>query len=731
MKKLLRITFIVTFMVLMIGGRVIAQNDPAGVVQAFLEAWNAADYERMYSMLSLQSQEAIAQPAFVNRYQQTQEIVAITAVNFTITNTHLQGITAAVTYDVVLESGAFGSIQDPGRTMRLVNEGGRWGVAWSSMDIFAELAGDARFTTSGATRRRASIYDHNGEVLVEDGGGVTNMYAAQQNMAGVDNCIDLLTHLMRRSRSEFVQRFAQYNAESVFFLGWLDVDTYAQNRNDLLNTCGVIEGISTTSAIRTYYGGNALTAVTGYVGSIPAEELTEYQSRGYGSGDQVGFLGVERYYETTLAGQPERVLRIVEPGGTYTLREFNGSAGTDPVPVGLTIDRRLQIIVANALQDAFNYAAPSWASLATGAGAVVLDVNTGAILALASYPTVDPIIFNPDAGLIEDRGVYVAAANDPSRRPLINRATQEQFFPGSVFKIITLAAALDEGLVTPETVFDCELEWDRGAELGDTLPVRYDWRYVDGFDPAGEISPAQALMASCNPFFYEMGARLFREEGGNVLDDYAQRMGLGRTYRVNQILPGTTGNLGNPQDVTSAINNAIGQDPVQLPPIGMAVVAAAVANGGTVYNPYLVQQIGGYDGVSVQQTFGAEIINTLDFNDGVLETIREGMCGVPTNEDYGTAVFVFRDTSYTLCGKTGTAEAGYAPNAWFVAFSPAENPQIAIVVTVPNSREGSEVSAPIVRRILDDYYNVPRASFPDWWQEDYHPLELPEGTTAG
>ncbi|MEQ8676498.1 MAG: penicillin-binding transpeptidase domain-containing protein [Aggregatilineales bacterium] len=731
MKKLNRITLIMICMLLLIGGNISAQDDPASTVEAFLEAWNAADYARMYGLLSSQSQEMVAQQAFVNRYQQTQEIVGINEISFTITDTHLQGITAAITYDVVLDSGVFGTIQDSGRIMRVVNEAGRWGVAWSSMDIFAELAGDARFATGGATRRRATIYDRNGEVLVEDGGSVINLWSAQEGMAGVDNCIDLMTRLMRRSRSEFVQRFAQYSPETIFFLGWLDTDTYAQNRNDLVNTCGLEENFSRTSTIRTYYGGNALTAVTGYVGSIPAEALTEYQARGYGAGDQIGLAGVEREYEPVLAGQPERLLRIVEPGGTFTLREFASSAGTNPVPIGLTIDRRLQVIVADALQDAFNYAAPNWASRSTGAGAVVLDVNTGAILAMGSYPTVDPLIFNQNASFIEDRGTYVAAANDISRRPLINRVTQEQFFPGSVYKIITIAAALNEGIVAEDTIFDCQLEWENGPQLGDTIATRYDWRFVNEREPAGEIYPYQALMASCNPFFYEMGARLFRETGGNVLDDYARRMGLGRTYRVNAILDGTAGNLGSPQDVTSAINNAIGQDPVQLPPLGMAVVTAAVANGGTVYDPYLVQQIGGYDGVEVQQTFGAEVLNTLDFNDGVLRIIQQGMCGVPIDTEFGTAEGVFGDASYTLCGKTGTAQAGSAPNAWFVAYSPAENPQIAIVVAVPSSREGSEVAAPIVRRILDDYYNVPRAPFPVWWTEDYNPVDIPEGTTAG
>jgi penicillin-binding protein 2 len=130
----------------------------------------------------------------------------------------------------------------------------------------------------------------------------------------------------------------------------------------------------------------------------------------------------------------------------------------------------------------------------------------------------------------------------------------------------------------------------------------------------------------------------------------------------------------------------------------------------------------------VVESFGPEVIGTLDFNDGVLETIREGMCGVIANTEYGTADWVFETAPYTACGKTGTAQAGLYPNAWFVAYVPDD---IAIVVMVESSREGSEIAAPIVRRILDNYFNVFREDFPSFWTEEYIPLNIPEGSTAG
>lgn len=720
-------------LMVLVGGIVAAQNSPAGTVENFLRAWNNQDYPTMYSLLSPQSQEMYPYEAFEARYRQTAEIVTLTGVTFTLGETRTQGMTAAIAYDVVLQTSAFGDIDDPGRTMRVAQESGRWGIAWSTMDIFAMLAEDTRLSTGSSQNRRATIYDRTGRPIAQDGGEIVSLYSSHQRMAGVDDCKNLLTDLMRDSRRQIDAVFQpfSFNTETVFFMGWLNGDIYAANRDRLINICGIQEGFSSSQQIRTYFGGNAMMHVLGYVGPIPADQLTTFQARGYSQGDQVGLLGVERAYQDVLAGQPERVLRILEPGGTV-LREFASAAGTDPVPIGTTIDSRLQVIVADALNDAFNYAAGSWAApgIATGAAAVVLDVNTGGVLALASYPTANPVIFNQNVSIIENRGDYVARASDISRRALLNRATQDQFFPGSVYKIITIAAALNEGLMTPETIFDCQLEWE-GTSFGDQLASRADWRLADGLEAAGQITPAQALMASCNPFFYESGARLFNEVGAGTLDEYARRMGLGQVYRVNESLQGIAGTLGNPPSVTAAINNAIGQDPVQLPPIQMAVATAAIANGGTVYDPFLVQQIGGYENAPVQQTIEPQVLSTLDFNPGVMETIQQGMCGVPIDENYGTATWVFEGATYSVCGKTGTAQSGTYPNAWFVAYSPAQNPEVAIVVTVPQSREGSEIAAPIVRRILDDYYGAQRAEFPEFWLEEYVPLNIPEGSTAG
>lgn len=716
-----------------------AQRSPGEVVSLFLDGWNTQNYAEMYRLVHPQSRELYPQPVFEARYQQVAERIALSGVQYTIRSTQMQGESAAVHYDVSIASEIFTTINDPGRTMRLMNTPEGWRIAWSSLDIFDMLAGESQLQVQSRPRIRAPILDRDGDPVAWDGGTLTALYSAQQNMFGVQDCRNLLAQISRESLVDIERQFANRTPDNVFFLGVIPTEIYEQNAQRLLETCGADPALGYVfdgEPQRVYYGGNAMSHVAGYVGQIPAEELAEWQLRGYSAGDLIGIIGIESAYQDTLAGKPESVLRIIEPGGTI-LREIAGTTGTDPTPVTLTIDRELQLIVVQAMADAFNYARPGWGdpSVSPGGAAVVLDVHTGAILAMTSYPLVNPAVFHPTSP-IPDRPLVAQQIVVDTREPLRNRAISEQFSPGSVYKVVTLAAILNEGLIAPDKTFYCDLYW-YGQEFGDTLERRSDWRVVDGLDAAGEITPAQALMASCNPFFWQHGAILYRDIGPNALTDYSRRMGLGQRYGLNMGFLEAAGSLEPPASPDQAITEAVGQFNVAISPIQMAVLTAAVANGGTVYRPYVVQQVGGVDATPVTFTAAPEVLNTFDFEPGVLETIQEGMCGVTTNKDLGTAYIRFQDPSYhrvanyTVCGKTGTAQTARYPNAWFIAYAPADNPQIAVVVMVEQSREGSQVSAPIVRRILDDYFQQPRADFPDWWNESYLPLEVPEGGGSG
>jgi penicillin-binding protein 2 len=708
---------------------ILAQSpqSPAEVVEGFLEAWNAQDYPAMYALVSPESQELYAFAVFQTTYENADGSLAFSGVTYTIHDTTIQGMTAAVNYDVTLTSSAFETIEDPGRTMRLIHKPEGWRVAWSSMDIFDALAAGSQIQVFARRDPRGDIYDRDGSLLVEEGGTVYALYVARQNMSSENDCINLLAHALVRPRFELVQLFSNYNPETIFLVGDIDPEIYNAEQDDLLATCSVTYLERET---RRYFGHGAALHVTGYIGQTPADQLDRWVSLGYQPGDLVGLMAVENAYDAVLGGRADRVLRIVEPGGAV-LRELAGTEGSPPQPVTLTIDRDLQYAAAQAVTDAYSYAEPNWGGRSAGAAAVVLDVNTGAILALVSYPFFDPGIFNPDTYYLNP-GEIIAGVNTDDRRPFTNRVTQQQYAPGSVFKIFTTAAAASEALIAPDDIFHCGLEWERGPEFGDTLPIRPDWRKTDGLEATGDITITQALTASCDPFYYEMGARLFRERGANVLVEYARRMGLGAPVGLEPVLPEAPGNLAPPSSVEEAINNAIGQGNVQIPPIQMAAAVAAVANGGTLYQPYLVQQVGGRDDSEPSFEAAPIVVRETGLSDEVIQIIHDGMCQVTVDTDLGTAWGAFENTNYWACGKTGTAQtARIEPHAWFVAFAPKDDPEIAVVVMVENSREGSEVAAPIARRIIDAYLGEPYNNYPPWWQDPYKELNIPVGGTGG
>jgi penicillin-binding protein 2 len=707
-------------------------QSPEQVIGSFLDAWGRKDYDAMYTLLAPQSQSLTPSEVFRTTYETDDVVIGIASLSYTIQSVEAQGTTTTIRYNLTFQSNIYGEILDENRIMRLVQTGNDWRIAWSRMDIFAGLAPGTVLETTTDRAPRGSIYDRNGDFLVQEGGTVTTVLIQRVNVPDIVECYNTLARVFRRDYDDLATQLDSFNADTIVPVGDLDVDTYQLNEVEMIETCNIQ---SYDRQTRRYAGHGALAHVTGAIGQISAQDLEFWRGRGYDADDLVGLSGIERQYEETLAGEPERVLRIREPGGAI-VREVARVSGREPEDLRLTIDLGLQVAAAQALADAYNYAASNWAETGRsgGAGVAVLDVNTGAVLALASWPTYDPGIFNPDTPLFLV-GEYILSLRNDSRRPFFNRAIQEQYPPGSTFKIITTTAALAEGVWQADELFPCGLRWE-GRPFGDTLESRPDWRiFEEDREAAGDIVPAQALASSCNPFYYQMGALLYRR-GPSVLMDYARRMGLGAPTGLDlNNPPEAPGQTPPIRAIDEAISSAIGQSNVAVSILQMAHTVAGVANGGNLYRPYVVSQVGD------QTPREPQLDSEMGISDAVLSVVREGMCLVTTDTTYGTAWFVFGDpefnvpsTPYIPCGKTGTAQTGREPHGWFVAFAPNDNPQIAIAVMVENSREGSETAAPIVRRILDTYFQSPPelvAAYPGWWSEAYVPLPIPEGTTGG
>ncbi len=697
--------------------------------RAFLSNWEKRDYTAMYAQVGPKARAMFTQDQFVSEYENAAAAMTLESLAATITAVNQQGTTVIVNYDVSFQTNFFGEIQDTGRTMRLITTPDGWRVAWTRMDIFDRLTAGARLERRSAAPTRGNIYDRNGNVLVQEGGRSVLMRVAQEKMADVDACQTLLARLLRREKAEMVRLFSRYNPDTIFVVGELDEDIYQAQQGALLELCDIgNEPIDTAVRTGRRYYNELAPHLVGYVGQIRPDQLDDYTARGYPPDALVGQEGIERAFEEVLAGRPGGQLLIVSPTGELLRRiaEAPSEPGQD---VYLTIDRRLQAGVQEILREAYNLAQPTWAPDSPGAAAIVMDVKTGEILAMASYPSYPPGLFSPNAAS-DDPAAAIAALRNDLRRPMLNRALQGQYSPASVFKIITMAAALDEDIMDTSFTLTCEGTWSNPA---DVLPFRTDWK-PEGH---GTINFIQALTYSCDPYFWEVGAAIHQVDPA-LITTHAQEMGLG-VPTGQTILPEETGSIPNPRIYRRAdgsgwqfgdtINIAIGQGDLVVTPMQMLRMTAAVATNGTLWVPRFVLKVQPPGGQPTLVT-EPEVQAQLNYGDDVFEAIRESMCNVTLDEE-GTARYIFEEwyewqnTDLIVCGKTGTAQTGgedTPPNAWFVAYTPHDDPEIAIAVIVENSCEGSEVAAPITRAIIEDYYRMPRSSWPELWTEGCIPL---------
>jgi penicillin-binding protein 2 len=462
-----------------------------------------------------------------------------------------------------------------------------------------------------------------------------------------------------------------------------------------------LPGVKIVSVPRRSYPMGILAAhVLGYMNEISADELRAKKDEGYRAGDLIGRTGIERQWDGYLRGRAGFQKVVVDRRGmpkTDIHDVIEGPAAQSAVAgnnVILTLDAEVQRSAERALRNA------------SAAGVVVLEVDSGRILAMASKPSFDP---NEMSGHLTPEAEQRLLAD--RYHPLHDKTLAETYYPGSTFKPVSAISALEDRLITPEDKTKCHGSYDIARRRFKCTKTH------------GVVSLYDAIVESCNVYFYELGARPGMMDR---LAKYGSDLGLGAPTGLG--LNGEDGGFlpteefyrqqkrENPKaegfQVGQALNAVIGQGSTRVTLLQMALLYAAIANGGKLWLPQIVERVESSDG-QVLEEFAPRVRREVSVAPETLAVVRQALVGV-VNEPKGTA-FKARSKDIEVAGKTGTAQVhgrhtelgGYegGDHAWFVGFAPAGRPKIAVAALVEHGGHGGDVAAPVAMEIIHNYFD--------------------------
>lgn len=480
-----------------------------------------------------------------------------------------------------------------------------------------------------------------------------------------------------------------------------------------------IYGISIVSVPKRYYpNGNLLSHTIGYVSKISSTEYEKEKEEGYSVNSVVGKAGIEQSFEKYLKGKDGVIKEETDTLGNVSSQTETTEAKSGD-NVTLTIDYRLQKVAEESLLNAINglqngtLVGKKFSDANAGA-VVVLDVDSGEVLASASYPTYD---INSLIGGISLKD-WNALQNN-SLHPMLNRVVSGTYSPGSTFKMLVGMAGLMNGKITVD-----EKYYDPGI-----YPYGYHpkcWLYTDRHMTHGWINIEGAIKGSCNCYFYEVGRRI----GISEIVKYAKLFGLGQKtgIELSGEVAGTIAGaddksedgLKSPWYLGDTLSAAIGQSGSSYTPIQLANYIATIANGGKLNKVSLIKSVdnevaGTSESLADINKYTSEYTGVnfeekdLNINSEYIDAIKKGMLSV-TSETGGTSYIVFKNSDIQVAGKTGTAQVPNGNNnGIFVGFAPYDNPKIAVVAVIEHGGEGT-YTANVVKPIMEEYFNIDKES---------------------
>jgi penicillin-binding protein 2 len=577
-----------------------------------------------------------------------------------------------------------------------------WYLQILSGDRYLHEANNNRIREIKVQAPRGKILDRNGEVLVENRTGLAVQIQAQRlPKAAADRellyrrlgrVIEMRPSRIRREIRQQIRRLPYSAVTLRQDVPYSDV-FYLQENQDRF------PGVSVERIfLRRYPRGTLAAHLFGNVGEITRPQLRQKRYRRLQQGDRVGQSGVEYEYDRYLRGVNGATrVQVDSLGRPKSLGNGKGEVSVVQAVSGdnlrLAVDAGVQKAGEAALQ---GFGKPG--------GFVAMDVRSGEVLGLGSFPTFNPAVFSRPLS----QSTYRQLTSRANGAPLADRAIQGLYPTGSTFKLITSTAALESGVITPDTpLFD-----------GGSLKVGGVTFRNAGHASFGTLSLRRALQVSSDVFFYRVG-QMAEGHGGEIIQKWARRLGLGARTGIDLPAEGSgliptpewrnrlyrKGLTDRPWSVGDNINLAVGQGDVQADPIQMAVAYAALGNGGYVVRPHLGLRVEDAAGRTLQEIKPGprrKLNIAPQYRDAILQGLHAA-----ADSPGGTSYPVFQSFPIPVAGKTGTAERGIlGDQSWYVVMAPYPHPKVVVAVTIERGGFGAEAAAPAARRILSEYFNV-------------------------